>query len=457
MGNDRAAPDLVTGIPSSLLGGGTIAVPVRSYAGYGSFDTGKSDSSKDGHLFYWFFESQQCDPGVPVEDQLEKIGQTPLVVWLNGGPGASSLLGLFLENGLFRIQDDSSGTILYNTISWNEYAHVIYWDQPLGTGYSYSDDKVYATSEQELSEMFYKALQSFYSLHPEYRSCPLYITGESYAGKYVPAIATEISQKNKAEDNEHVNLNGIAIGDGWMRPRLQIKVLIDYANTTGFLDTKQMDKMDTSYDAYCKLLDAGKMDEACDAGNRIVSDVLAFGGNPDVYDVRRWTDISMGRLKDYLNSAKVKKALHLPGSATWQCADDEGPVAKALKKDNMADCTGLFNRLLMDGYKTLFYTGNFDMACGYLSTENILYDLKKWDDDEDNEKWKELPRKIWTSTPGKITDTIVWGFVKSHSKLTQVDIPGAGHQVPFFKPEICRTMLYNWLFDRGFQGYFPDP
>jgi carboxypeptidase C (cathepsin A) len=115
----------------------------------------------------------------------------------------------------------------------------------------------------------------------------------------------------------------------------------------------------------------------------------------------------------------------------------------------MADCSKLFATLLGKNYRLLFYTGNFDTACGYQSTEEILSDLKKWGDEED-EHWLTAPRRIWTQAQGNPK-----GFVRQYRNLTQVSVPHSGHQVPAFQPQICREMIYNWIFKRPFPGYDP--
>ncbi|MEU4507780.1 hypothetical protein, partial [Streptomyces sp. NPDC024089] len=165
--------------------------------------------------------------------------------------------------------------------------------------------------------------------------------------------------------------------------------------------------------------------------------------------VRRWNDLTMGALSTYLNSAEMKASLNVPAHVTWQNADDKGPVTDALVDDNMADASGLYAQLVEKNYKTLLYTGNFDTACGYRSTEEILDDLMKQRGEQ--AEWRGAPRLIWTQAQGDPK-----GFVRKVGNLTQVAVPDSGHQVPAFQPEICREMLYNWLFDRPFRGYDPE-
>ncbi|WP_165956098.1 S10 family peptidase [Streptomyces hainanensis] len=450
------ASDLVTSIPANIPH--TLSIDlntkdtrkVRSYAGHVHVDNTEHPGTEN-HLFYWFFESQTCNPHVAVPDQQDLISRTPLLIWLNGGPGASSLLGLFLENGPLSIADDAAGTISVTPRSWNQEAHVVYWDQPLGTGYSYSDvEDEYVRDEEALGRMFWQALQEFFRLHPEYARCPLYVCGESYAGKYVPAIALEIDRRNSAgPEGRHLDLRGIAVGNGWITPELSLRVMIDYAYATGYLGISGRDSLLDSYAAFQTVLRAGDMKEATRLGNDLVNTVLAYGGNFDLYDVRRWDDISMGALRAYLNSPDVKKALHVHADVTWECGDNEGPVAEALVEDNMADASGKYGELIDKGYQTLLYTGNFDLACGYRCTEEILDGLMEQRGEQ--AEWRNAPRLVWTQAQQNPK-----GFVRRLRNLTQVAVPDSGHEVPAYQPEICREMLYNWLFDRPFAGYDPQ-
>ena len=161
-----------------------LKLDVKSYAGHIKVPGKDLKGDYNTHLFYWFFESRNSQY-VPEE----KKKDIPLVIWLNGGPGGSSLLGLFMENGPFRIQGDDTGTIVPNPDSWNKEMHLLYWDQPVGTGFSYAMDNSskkpverYAHSEAELSRQFYLAIRGFLKLHREYRDCPLYINNRVNIG-----------------------------------------------------------------------------------------------------------------------------------------------------------------------------------------------------------------------------------------------------------------------------------
>ena len=141
---------------------------VKQYSGY------LDDDEEGKHLFYWFFESRN-DPK-----------NDPVVLWLNGGPGCSSLTGLFLELGPSSITKNLS--IEFNPYSWNKNASVIFLDQPVNVGYSYSDNAV--SNTVAASKDVYALMTLFFKQFPEYAKQDFHIAGESYAGHYIPVFVS---------------------------------------------------------------------------------------------------------------------------------------------------------------------------------------------------------------------------------------------------------------------------
>ena len=127
--------------------------------------------------FYWFFESRSA----PKSD--------PVVLWMTGGPGCSSEVALFGENGPCSVNAAGDGTIP-NAFSWNSNASLLYIDQPAGTGFSYGAGA--DTDEDGVATDMYDFLQQFMQAHPEYNKLPFFTFGESYAGHYVPAVTHRI-------------------------------------------------------------------------------------------------------------------------------------------------------------------------------------------------------------------------------------------------------------------------
>lgn len=167
----------------------------------------------DDHYFYWFFESRS-NPDMG-----------PLVLWLTGGPGSSSMFALLTENGPCTIQPDLSTK--FSPYAWNSKANVIWLDQPTGVGYSFgaAGDKDY--NETNVGENIYWFLQGFLEQHPQYSSREFFVTGESYGGHYVPAAAHYIWSMNKASkangEAPIINLQGLAVGNGLTNPVIQVR------------------------------------------------------------------------------------------------------------------------------------------------------------------------------------------------------------------------------------------
>lgn len=93
---------------------------------------------------------------------------------------------------------------------------MLFVDQPVGTGFSKAKIIDYVKNETEIAEDFYLFMTKFVETYPEFKGRPLYITGESYAGHYIPSISAYIHK----QQNVDLNLQGFAIGNGWTDPLL---------------------------------------------------------------------------------------------------------------------------------------------------------------------------------------------------------------------------------------------
>ena len=212
---------LVTNLPLSKDGQQPLST--KQWAGHLP-----ANDSGEKYLFYWLFAPDLADSNVDEHD-------VPLVIWLNGGPGCSSMDGLFLENGPLRLLKTDTGEykVVAAETSWHQVpAYTLYIDQPVGTGLSFTTDtKGYPTNDEQVNIDFYYFLQSFFTLHadkfvtlkedpkPVFRD--VYFSGESHAGHYIPSMMHYIVRKNDDNDNSNkivIPLAGAAIGNGWTDP-----------------------------------------------------------------------------------------------------------------------------------------------------------------------------------------------------------------------------------------------
>ena len=179
----QSSPNIDFELSTNVVPGDFCDPASKSLSGYFGVTGSKYDRDHSKQYFYWFFERRsQSMLSTESGDSSDDDEEIPLVIWLNGGPGCSSLLGLLLENGPCLINDDGRSTRL-NPYSWTEEAHVLYLDQPAFAGYSYGDgydDSEDETDSEMVAEDAYYFLQSFMRSEEgeKYRDLPLYLTGE---------------------------------------------------------------------------------------------------------------------------------------------------------------------------------------------------------------------------------------------------------------------------------------
>eukprot|EP00827_Trimyema_finlayi_P003389 TRINITY_DN311_c0_g1_i8.p1 TRINITY_DN311_c0_g1~~TRINITY_DN311_c0_g1_i8.p1 ORF type:complete len:261 (+),score=143.76 TRINITY_DN311_c0_g1_i8:76-858(+) len=173
------------------------------------------EQSKD-KLFYWLFDSRN----VPTED--------PLVLWLTGGPGCSSELACLVENGPYRLEPGASTPKILKE-GWNDKANLLFIDQPIGTGFSSGNILDYCTTEDCVAKDFFIFFKGFLERFPEYKKRPFFITGESYAGHYIPAIAAYLKAQSLKDPKLGINLVSLAIGNGLTDPYNQYPAYAEFA------------------------------------------------------------------------------------------------------------------------------------------------------------------------------------------------------------------------------------
>lgn len=151
VGNFPGSSDEVTSLPEV-----NFRLHFRHYSGY-------LESTNKSQVHYWFFESQ----GNPSKD--------PVVLWLTGGPGCSSLLATMTEQGPIQMQ--TNGSLTPNPSTWNLNTNFLYLESPSGVGWSYNADKQYKTDDRQTAELNFEALKSFFKKFPHLKQNDFYITG----------------------------------------------------------------------------------------------------------------------------------------------------------------------------------------------------------------------------------------------------------------------------------------
>jgi carboxypeptidase D len=110
-----------------------------------------------GNMFFWHWQNRHIG------------NKQRTVIWLNGGPGCSSEDGALMEIGPYRVGDETKGPKLeYNDGSWDEFANIMFVDNPVGTGFSFVDTDSYVHELPEMADQFVKFLEKWFALFPEY-------------------------------------------------------------------------------------------------------------------------------------------------------------------------------------------------------------------------------------------------------------------------------------------------
>jgi carboxypeptidase C (cathepsin A) len=395
-----------------------------------------ADAATNGHFFYWLFEAANNPENAP------------LIIWLNGGPGCSSMDGLFLELGPFRI-DGSNNNLRINPYSWHNVANIVFIDQPVGTGLSYTEDlkKGYASSDEEVNTHFYQFLVNFFKLHDNYlvsskKTRPVYFTGESHAGHYIPSLVAYLLEQNKNSDKLYVDVKGIALGNPWTDPINQYDVS-DYAHGIGLISQGQKNRLKELNSQCIDLLKSKKYNQqSCLNLLDSVIDASSVGGSSKVlmYDSRKYAHNSrqfpVGHdiVEKYLNRRDVLTAIHAEKTPNKyvECAD---PPYYALVHQDGKAATAELTVVLNADVRVLVYAGQYDIICNHLGVEKMLSELQ-W---KSTKKWNEAQPGVW------VVDSSPAGHVKVYNNLQYALILNSGHMMPMDSPKVALAMIDKFI------------
>lgn len=369
-----------------------------------------------GQMFYWYAPARH-NPDT-----------APFLVWLTGGPGCSSELAILTENGPWWVQPDA--TLKINKQSWTEVANVIWVDQPLGTGFSDANDpRNYVLDENKIAAHFHEFLTKFVEKFPKLKNRDFHLTGESYAGHYIPAIGHHLLQN----PIEGVNFMGVAIGNGWVDPYTQYPAYSKFAYENNMISKTTFELANTGYAACDKLIDQGYWPLAMVQCQAVTAGIL---GKKNPYDIRLDCEVpplcyNQTYLDTFLNREDVQSALGV--HKQWESCDNV--VHVLLIGDWVTDMKSKVSALINAGKKVLVYSGDKDFICNWVGGLAWL-EAVEW---KGQKEFKSKPLADWKvgSTPA--------GQMKKLNNLTFLRMYDAGHMVPMDQPEAALEMLKEYL------------
>ncbi|MBA0738840.1 hypothetical protein Gogos_012159 [Gossypium gossypioides] len=412
-------------------------VGFQQYAGYVTVDKRKQRA-----LFYYFAEAE-VDPA-----------SKPLVLWLNGGPGCSSLgVGAFSENGPFR---PSGEVLVKNEYSWNREANMLYLEAPIGVGFSYSaDDSSYeAVNDKITARDNLVFLQNWFLKFPQYKNRSLFITGESYAGHYIPQLAELMHQFNRKE--KLFNLKGIALGNPVLEFATDFNSRAEFFWSHGLISDSTYKLFTTScnYSRYVSEYYRGNVSPIC---SRVMGQVSTETSRfVDKYDVtldvcissvlsqsKILTTLQVGDTIDvcvedetvnYLNRQDVQKALHarLVGVHKWAVCSS---VLDYELLDLEIPTITIVGRLVKAGIPVMVYSGDQDSVIPLTGSRKLVNQLA-----EELGLKTTVPYRVW------FEGQQVGGWTQAYGNiLSFATIRGASHEAPFSQPERSLVLFKAFL------------
>jgi len=399
---------------------------IPSYAGF--ITVNKIFNS---NMFFWYFPAAY------------DFQTAPTVLWLQGGPGGSSLFGLFAENGPFSVTENLE--LERRNTAWSLTHNVIYIDNPVGTGFSFTYGG-YAENQTAVGEDLFACLVQIFTLFPYLQENDFYVTGESYAGKYIPAISYKIHQANKdiEEKDRKIKFKGMAIGDGLCDP-VSMTNYGDFLLGIGLVDTEQRDQFQEMSAMAVDFINQEEWIKAFEVFDNLLNgDTTGYpsffanttGFNYYFNYLNTEEPEDMGYYPAYLEKASTRLAIHV-GNLTYNSGEE---VEKHLLADIMQSTKPWIQEIMNAGYKVLIYNGQLDVIIAHTLTQSFI-DSMTW---ADREAFDAAPRKKWYVGPE------LAGYSKSSENFTQLLVRNAGHMVPYDQPKWSFDMINRFTSRKSF-------
>ncbi|XP_063389059.1 venom serine carboxypeptidase-like [Cydia fagiglandana] len=393
---------------------------VESYAGFFTVD-----KTYDSNHFFWYLPSMSAN-----------INDDPVILWLEGGPGGSGMSNVFMGNGPVALKNH---TFIPKEYHWVLNHHMIYIDNPVGASFSFTKHKDgYCRNETQIAEHLYSSLTQFFQLFPELQRNEFFIAGESYGGKYVPALGYAIHKKNPTAETK-INLQGLAIGNGMTDPENQLKYG-EFLYQIGLIDLNQRKIFEEYQAKTVNYIRNGQWIEAFNTyAALILEDNSLFNNFTGFAEYSYYNYLHTGfkeiesnvsaELKYILKQNAFRKAIHV-GNLKFQ----NGSLLREILQADVMKSVAPWLSELLDHYHCLVYIGQLDIIVAYPLTLNYLQKLKF----SGSEEYRMARRSIWR------VDGEIAGYAKQGGRLLEVLVRDAGHAVIWDKPKWAMDMIQRF-------------
>ncbi|KAK1406671.1 hypothetical protein QVD17_42181 [Tagetes erecta] len=415
--------------------------PLPFYLETGYVGVGENE---DVQIFYYFIKSESN----PDTD--------PLMIWISGGPGCSSITGMLYEIGPIKFEavnyNGNIPSLVLTPYSWTKMASIIFLDIPVGSGFSYArTTRASHSNEIQLSNHAYEFMRKWLKSHPEFISNPFYVGGDSYSGRPVPIITQLISDGNEAGNEPYINLKGYILGNPLTFPE-ETNYRIRFANGMALISNELYESLFHTCGGEYRSEYISPDNVGCIQNLKLFEQSIYGIEPPNILEsfcgFRVWLiklpthkllyqhqPLSSSACRTYgyellynwLNEDIVREALHIRKGTIreWiRCNDDLNFTKTVL------DVRSYHLNMSNKGYRSLIYSGDHDLLIPHQSTQAWIKQLnfsviQQW------RSWKHN---------GQIA-----GYTESYSNMmTFVTVKGGGHTAEY-KPEECFTMFKRWI------------
>ncbi|KAJ6772943.1 SERINE CARBOXYPEPTIDASE-LIKE 28 [Salix koriyanagi] len=390
-------------------------------------------------LFYWLIEAPKTS----------KPKSKPLVLWLNGGPGCSSVAyGASEEVGPFRVRPDGK-TLYLNPYAWNKVANLLFLDSPAGVGFSYSNTSsdTYTVGDKRTAKDAYTFLVNWFERFPQYKHRPFYIAGESYAGHYIPELSRVIARRNKGVKNPVINFTGFLLGNPLIDDYHDNVGTHEYWWNHGLISDSTYEDLKKFCPNNTFLFPRGECNSALETAYSEFGDINPYNiySSPcnEISTLRQYLNHSLPwkfrgndecvvlYTRRYMNRPEVQKALHanITGiSHPWVTCSS---VIRRNWSDSPKSMLPIFKELIKAGIRIWVFSGDTDAILPLTATRYSINALKL----QTNISWY-----AWYDDHHQ-----VGGWSQVYKGLTYVTVRGAGHEVPLTQPRLALLLFRQFL------------
>uniref|UniRef100_A0A0K8R428 Putative serine carboxypeptidase n=1 Tax=Ixodes ricinus TaxID=34613 RepID=A0A0K8R428_IXORI len=407
---------------------------VDAYSGYISL-------SAQSHLFFLLTKAPE-----DIRDS------APLLLWLYGGPGKSSMWAQFLENGPVGI--NATGDLFKRSETLQEYASVIYLDQPAGAGLSiiknYTDPQNYAHTLEDMSEMIEQFMKQFLIFFPEYIGRSFYIAGESYGARAALGFGERL-KCTPIEDGINLTLSGLILGAGFLAPIVDLMDSTEFLyqtsllNDTGrmifnktFAKIRELSKRNTTLALY--LLSTTVFNLRSGGEKSLFQNLTGFRAQRSaLYSI---LPPEVEAYVNYTNSSDFKQSLHVPLKV--QIDSLRPMVTLMLRQDLFTDITATFKSAL-EHQNILLYTGQVDTLFPSMNFRKY-FSTVQWNK---KQEFENAGRNTWSTcrNPRRVA-----GYIESITNFSYAVVLRAGHHTTLDEPSSVYHLTSSFIKDGNFEN-----